>query len=255
MKKRAKRVLERHCRYSAAQEDIDYLLVRSSARRTMSIGIDEKGNVKVSVPYYCQEASIKTFLKEKEGWIVKGVETARKNQKHVDQKRFRHGNRFLYLGRMYPLEVLEGDVKRARVDFDQNKWVVTIPPGLNEKQTEETVKLKMLKWYRAQAEETLGGRIFHYSRIIGEEPAKIAIRTQKRMWGCCDYNTRVIHLNWQIIMSPLCVVDYVVVHELCHLIIPNHSRRFWSKVRKFMPDFDIHRKWLKNNHLEMALPL
>ena len=130
--------------------------------------------------------------------------------------------------------------------------MITVPRGLSESQRQEKIKEKIVKWYRAQAEEILGVRIFHYSRILGVEPKKIAIRTQKRLWGNCDYNTKTIHLNWQIILSPLKVIDYVIVHELCHLIVPDHSRRFWKKVADVMPDFKEYKKWLRVNAHEMA---
>jgi hypothetical protein len=89
---------------------------------------------------------------------------------------------------------------------------------------------------------------------MGVEPKKIAVRTQKRLWGCCDYHTQTIHLNWQIILSPIRVIDYVVVHELCHLTVPNHSKRFWKKVEKIIPDFKRHKQWLAVNHIDMVLP-
>ena len=111
----------------------------------------------------------------------------------------------------------------------------------------------MIQWYRRQAEEILGSRLFHYARLIGVEPKKIAVRTQKRLWGNCDYRTRTIHLNWQIVLAPLEVMDYVVVHELCHLIVPNHSKRFWQRVEKTMPDFKKHKQWLKDHAVDMVV--
>lgn len=233
---------------------IDYLLKRSSARRTISICIDEKGDVSVSAPMRASRKDIEQFIHQKSRWIVEKSFEAKKNQEYIFSKDYRDGQIFLFMGKPFPLRVTCGDVRRSRISFDESGWKVTLPMNLSRTEQKKRVKDKMLKWYRAQAEEVIGGRVFHYGRIMDLYPKRMAIRTQKRMWGCCDYNTQTIHFNWQIILSPLKVIDYVVVHEMCHLTIPNHSRRFWAKVKKFMPDFEEYRKWLKVNFLDMVLP-
>lgn len=241
--------------YRSKKGDLPYVLVRSNARRTSSIQIDESARVSIYVPYRTSQQYVDAFIREKFDWILKCVETARDNQKIIQQKKYEHGGRFLFLGKKYPLHVIESDVKRARIDFDGDQWKIVVPEDLDSQQRSELIRKKLIQWYRLQAEEILGGRIFHYSRIIGETPERIAIRSQKRMWGCCDYNKRLIHLNWQIILSPIKVIDYIVVHELCHLIHPNHSKRFWRKVESVMPEYEEYKHWLKVNHTEMMLPL
>jgi hypothetical protein len=74
------------------------------------------------------------------------------------------------------------------------------------------------------------------------------------MWGCCEKTRRIIHLNWQIIFAPRDVIDYVIVHELCHLKHSNHSPRFWAEVEKYLPDYRNHHKWLKDHCIDMSLP-
>ena len=180
---------------------------------------------------------------------------ARQIQAKLNSRQFADGHQFLFLGQKYPIQIHdEASIKRVRIEFDGESWQVKMPQHFDEVQREVKLREKMVQWFRSQAEEILGGRIFHYSRIMDIAPDKIAIRTQKRMWGCCDYNTKTIHLNWQIIFAPPRVVDYVVVHEMCHLFVPNHSKRFWKKVGKFMPDYDEARQWLKKHHYDLILP-
>jgi len=250
-----KRITKEACSIPTNEGEISYVLTRSSARRTLTITIGEKADVSVASPYNMKEREVFDFINEKARWITKKVKEARKNKAILDQKKFDHGKEFLFLGKKYKLSVFERNIKRGNISFNHLEgWFVTVPQKLSYKERRIKVKTKMLQWYRIQAKEILGGRIFSYSRIMGIEPKKIAVRSQKRLWGCCDYNTQTIHFNWQIILSPIKVVDYVVVHELCHLTIPNHSKRFWKKVEKFMPDFNCHKQWLKANHLDMALP-
>lgn len=250
-----KRISKTVCSVPTKEGEIPFVLARSSARRTLTITIDEKADVNVASPYHMKEREVFDFINEKARWITEKVREARKNKTILDQKEFDHGKQFLFLGKKYKLSIFERNIKRGNVSFNALEgWFVTVPQRLSCKERRSKVKEKMLQWYRVQAKEVLGGRIFHYSRLMGVEPKKIAVRTQKRLWGCCDYNTQTIRLNWQIILSPIKVVDYIVLHELCHLTIPNHSRRFWKKVEKFMPDFRSYKQWLKVNHLDMALP-
>ena len=253
--RRPKHIVKTAGSLKTREGDIPFILARSSGRRTLTIAVDEHAKVSVASPFAMKEREIHDFIHEKARWILARINEAEQNRNILSQKEFDDGHEFLFLGKKYKVRVNESDVKRSRIVFDVLiGWSVDIPKGLSPKESQAQVKQKMLQWYRAQAKEILGSRIFHYSRLIEVEPKKIAIRTQKRLWGCCDYNTQTIHLNWQIILSPFKVIDYVVVHELCHLIIPSHSRRFWKKVAKVMPDFERYRRWLKINHLDMVLP-
>ncbi len=235
--------------------DIPFVLARSLGRRTLTITVNEQAQVSIASPFAMRERDIYAFVHEKARWILAKVKDAQNNKDILSQREFAHGHEFLFLGKKYKVNVVRSDVKRSRITFDVlTGWSIAVPQGLSPEESQIQVKNKMLQWYRAQAKEILGGRIFYYSRLMGVEPKKIAIRTQKRLWGCCDFNTQTIHLNWQIILSPLKVIDYVVVHELCHLTVPSHSKRFWKKVEKFMPDFQGYRRWLKINHLDMLLP-
>ncbi len=253
--RRPKHIVKSTHALKTKEGEIPFLLSRSSGRRTLTIIVDEHAEVSVASPMRMKEKEIHDFIHEKARWILAKMREAKKDRDILSQKEFDHGHEFLFLGKKCKVSVNETDVKRSRISFNALiGWSIDIPKGLSREESQVQVKQRMLQWYRAQAKEILGGRIFHYSRLMGVEPKKIAIRTQKRLWGCCDYNAQTIHLNWQIILSPIKVIDYVIVHELCHLTIPSHSKRFWKKVGKFMPDFKQYRRWLKVNHLDMALP-
>lgn len=205
-------------------------------------------------PLAAQERRIFDFLRSKEQWILRKVREAENARAVLEQKRFENGHSFLFLGRKYPLEIFPDGGQRVRCDFDGTKWTVRVPADWDQEKRHKGIRDQMALWYQAQAKEILGGRLFHFARVLGVEPKEIAIRTQKRVWGNCDYRRQRIHLNWLIILAPREVVDYVVVHELCHLLVPNHSRRFWKKVEQILPDFKSRRKWLKEHFLDMTLP-
>ncbi len=252
--KRPKKITKEISFFRSSQGDLEFLLKRSSHRRTLTISIDEKANLSVSVPFSSKMKEIQMFMKEKEHWIITRVKQAKDIQSQLQSRDFIDGNNFLFMGEKCTLNVRSSSAKRAKIEFDGQRWLVSVPESLSEEKIKQLTKAKMIQWYRQQAQEVLGGRLFYYARIINVTPKTIAIRAHKRIWGNCDYNTQTIHLNWQIILAPMEVIDYVVVHELCHLIVPNHSKRFWNQVKKFYPQYLDAKAWLKKHHYDMVLP-
>ena len=240
--------------YTSSTGQIPYFLARSPRRKTITISIDPQAQVNVAAPYYLVHKEIERFIREKENWVIKNIHQINQRNEFIKKKRFEHGEEFLFLGEKYKLEVQETHLRKSQIVFDGSRWIMALPAGQSLKEYQYEIKERLIQWYRDQAKEILGGRIFHFSRILGIEPQKIVVKTQKRIWGSCDYRKKAIHLNWKIILSPLKVVDYVVVHELCHLLVPNHSKRFWQKVERVMPDYSRQRQWLRANAQEMVLP-
>ena len=209
----------------------------------------------MAVPYHCPEKEIYDFITQKVRWIFSKINEARQRQDIIQSKRFVDGREFLFLGQNFRLSVNEKeDIRQARIDFNGECWRVEIPFQTTNEAKERIVRAKMTQWYRQQAAQILEERTAHYSRLMELAPQKVAIRSFKRIWGNCDYHKKIIQFNWQLILSPLQVVDYVVVHELCHLVHPNHSRRFWKTVEGHMPDFRDHRRWLRSHSITMVLP-
>lgn len=233
---------------------ISFCLTRSSRRRSIMIRIEETAQISVVVPFYAKLEEIHQFIREKACWIQQKVEQTKVKQAFLKNKHFSTGQEFLFFGKRCKLEVIEKNINRSQIIFSKDRWSVSIPSQLSLSQRQEEVKGKIIQWYRTQAKEILGSRVFYYSRIIGIEPKEIVIRTQKRLWGCCHYYQKTISLNWQIVMTPIKVIDYVIIHELCHLTYPNHSSRFWKRVEKFMPDYREQKRWLKLNQLQLKLP-
>lgn len=254
MNKSLKKIEKTEHSYQSTLGAINYQLIRSNARRTSSISVDEQARVSVYVPFRTTQQYIETFIQDKLNWIDRCVQNAKRNQSIIHQKKFDEGGEFLFLGRKFPLCIVHKDIKRPDVNFDGAKWTVSLPNELNQIDRQQKIKEKLIEWYRLQAQEVVGGRIFHYSRVIGVEPKVIAVRSQKRIWGCCHYKKQQIHINWQIILAPVKVIDYVIVHELCHLVHPNHGQRFWKKVEKHMPEYKEHKKWLRLNQAELLIP-
>ncbi len=226
------------------QGQIEYVLNRSR-RRSLAIRINRQAQVSVHAPTALSMSYIERFLLSKSDWIIEKSRKVQKDLAYLNSRKFAEGQEFLFLGRKFKMEFSSSI--HQDVLFDGQKWVVRKSPA-------SFIREKMVEWYRGQAQEMLAGRVFHFARIMDVEPLKVVVRTQKHLWGSCHPFKKSIHLNWQIIMAPLRVVDYVIVHELAHLFVANHSKRFWKKVETIMPDYKKCRQWLKDNALDMMLP-
>lgn len=232
---------------------IFFHLKRSSRRKTLVISINEKAQVDVAAPLSLREKQIREFILGKSAWVCRKVSEIQKNPKRF--KRFEEGEEFLFLGNRYPLTHYDTNGKKDKVILDDGKLKVYSANGFLAEDKKEVVMNLLAVWYRQEAHEILAGRIFKLARVMEAAPQKITIRTQKRLWGSCHYHKRSINLNWQIVMAPIEVIDYVIVHELCHLIIPNHSKRFWKKVERFVPHYRECQQWLKHHSQEMRWAL
>ena len=232
---------------------IEYTLSRSSRRRTIGITVSERLQVRVAAPRHVLLNDIHNFILEKADWIINSLNDLRRQQAALPQRPFRDGSLFSFLGTEYPLGVQTADRKRPGIHFDGQQWQVILPAGTPDPSKAEVVKQQLIKWYRREAEEILGSRLFHFSRITGLTPKKIVVRTHRRIWGNCHHRTQTIHLNWQLVFFPPAVINYVIVHELCHLEIPNHSRKFWERVERILPDYRATRQWLKSNAARLVV--
>ncbi len=166
-------------------------------------------------------------------WILKKQNEVLKKGK-FKEKEFVDGEEFLYLGSKYILKI----IGCSKIELDKYLFFP--------KKYLKKAKVEITKWYKKEALNVFEERMKIYSKMTGWKYTSLTLSNAKRQWGVCD-NRRRIKLNWRLIMSPLEIIDYVVVHELAHIIQPNHSRKFWLNVESVIPNYKLKRKWLKDN--------
>ncbi len=230
--------------------NISYALRRSSRRRTMEISITPTADARVTAPRFVPLETIERFIHSRAEWIIQKVTQKQSEIEKFGRRQYETGDDFLFMGKPYPLIVDRSANCSTKLKFSGQEWLVRANPATSQ----AMIKKRLISWYRKEAGEIFGSRVFHYSRLMDLTPQKITVKTQKRLWGSCNPQGKSINLNWVLVMAPLSVIDYVVVHELCHLEVPNHSSRFWKKVVKFMPDYQQQEQWLKVHSSEMHLP-
>jgi len=246
--------IQQFCEIETSAGRFSYFLRRSRRRRTLEISIRDNADIVVSAPSAMAERRIRDFIRQRDGWIARHLKRAREERRRVPPKHYVSGETFYFLGKKYPLIVVMADRSLSRIAFNGAGWTIRIPRLHGETERRRAVRKKLISWYQKEAKEILGGRVFHYARMMHLDPLTIGIRGQKRIWGSCHVRRRSIQLNWQLIQAPMDAIDYVVVHELSHLMAPDHSKHFWRQVARILPDYKKRQQWIKDNRRALRLP-
>ena len=227
---------------SAIPEEVLGLRVEvvRSIRRTAALHIIGS-DLQIRVPEHVGDERVAEFLKRKRPWIRSKVAEISLLPPHRT-KELVSGESFPYLGRNYRLKIQEGH--QVGVCLSGGYLRATIRP--NDYGEHQTLRIQqyLQNWYRSRALERLQDKTHRYAQQIGVSPAGVSVRNFRSRWGSCDKQGQVV-FNWNIIKAPHSVVDYVVIHELCHLMHPNHSKDFWQLVGHHDTTYAEHRQWLK----------
>ncbi|AGK96859.1 M48 family metallopeptidase [Clostridium pasteurianum] len=230
-----------------AGKEIEFQVVFSK-RKTMEISIAPSGDIKVRAPLEIPKAVIRERVMEKAPWIVKKLYQF----KHIKNKplirEFINGEVFMYLGMDYQLQIdIKSHINKAKVNLFNDKIIVTI-----NNENKENTKKAMELWYREKAKEEIDQRINLYQKFFNIVPLEVKVKEQKKRWGSCTYKNSLL-FNWRCVMAKSEVLDYIVVHEMCHMVHKNHSREYWNAVASILPDYKQRDQWLKNNGIKMDL--
>jgi predicted metal-dependent hydrolase len=212
---------------------------RTDRSKSATIKVEE-GVVVVVVPRTLTQVRIKKLLDDKKLWIKQKI-ALHPQMQVTTEKQYVSGEAFSYLGRNYRLKVNEGELTPIKLVHGS----LTISAPKDESQ-HQMIKYALTIWYRRRAELKLREKLLRYSPIVGVETNGYKIKSFQSRWGSCTPRGRV-DFNWKIIMAPNRVVDYVVVHELCHLKQHDHSPQFWKLVESIMPDYAESKEWLRVN--------
>ncbi len=212
-----------------------------SKRRTVSLEITRDARLVVRAPEAVPWKYIEEFVLRKQSWITDKQRFVRERYYHVRPKAFIDGEEFLYLGDAYRLSITEEGEQLLLLDREFH-LPRAYRPG---------ARTVFVNWYKQQAYLKIKERVDWYAGLFGLTYNKFSITHAQRLWGSCSARNN-LHFSWRLVMAPLHVVDYVVIHELAHLKEKNHSKKFWDKVSTMLPDYKKSLTWLKENeHLFM----
>ena len=239
---------------------MNYRLIRSK-RKSISLQV-KAGQVIVRAPVSVAKSIIDGFVQQKSAWLTATLD--KQSMLTQDACNFVAGDHVLYLGKPRLIQV--NFSKKSAVDVyaedgtsTNNKILISLSERMQVKCQSEAEKAKLVKkqlerFFKAQAQALFNQRVEHWCQVTQLFPKHLNIRQYKARWGSCNSRGE-ISLNYLLIMAPVWVIDYVIVHELCHLKYLNHSAQFWQLVGKYYPDFKKAKHWFKDNQSKLVWQL
>jgi predicted metal-dependent hydrolase len=219
-------------------KDIDYTLVRSQ-RKTASIVVERDGHVTVRAPDELDIEQIQTVLEKKRYWIYKNqAEWADLNAAHVARE-YVNGESFLYLGRHYRLKW----VSEQNVPLKLKGGYFLLRKDAKTQQAPQEV---FKTYYREKGRGTIPERVIRYAGQLGVTVGDVRVMELQNRWASCSAQGN-LNFHWKCMLAPIKILDYIVVHELAHLLVPDHSPAFWNEVDKLMPDYRERQEWLRRH--------
>ena len=224
---------------------VGYEVIRSR-RSTADIIIERDGRVVVRAPDWADDDQVANIVESKNYWIYQGLAEWRDLNATRVLREYKNGEGFLYLGRGYRL-LLVSD-QEAPLQLKNGRF--TLRRDLVEQGDIEVAKAAFRDFYTAKGRERLGSRVSYYAPKVGVEPFGVAVKELGHRWASCSASGK-LSFHWKCMMAPQTIIDYIVVHELCHFHHRDHTDAFWNEVDKVLPDFRERKEWLRRNGAEL----
>ncbi|MCA1058898.1 M48 family metallopeptidase [Rossellomorea aquimaris] len=234
-------------KHSYSGETIHFEL-KYKNRKSIGVYVDGYGNLEVHAPKGTQEESVFEFLEGHWDKIIQKSKEVKGRLNGPQIKSYQHGEPFLYLGKSFPIEVHHSpEITQDYVTF--NNEILNIQVKVIE---DERIKQALKRFYYKQCKSIVEKSISSHQQHFKTKPRSVRISDSRTTWGTCD-GRRQLTFNWKLAMSPLEVIDYVVVHEMCHMVHLNHDRSFWRLVGKIVPDYKEKERWLADSSWKMTV--
>ena len=216
--------------------NLSYTIVRSAARKKLSITVERDSTIVVKAPQGATDEAIERAVQSKRQWLFEKLHHTPKYQAipHAPGKEIVNGESTLYLGREYRIALVQAET--IQVTLDREFEIAFQHPAQG--------RQALRDWYWLQAQDVVLPRVARFARELGVTVPGAAIVDDGLRWGSCTPKSH-IRLNWRLIKAPMAVIDYVVVHELAHLLEANHTPDFWNIVRAKVPGAEKSKAWLK----------
>ena len=222
-------------------KDISYEVVRSR-RSTADIVVERNGKIVVRAPATLPDERIEDIVEAKRYWIYKTLAEWRDLNATRVLREYRNGEGFLYLGRSYRL-LLVADQEEP-VDLKDGRFCLR--RDFVDRGDVAAAQAAFRHYYVLRGQERIAQRVKYYAPKVGTKPYGMDVRELGYRWASCSPNGKLA-FNWKCMMAPPKIIDYIVVHELCHMHQDDHTDAFWNEVDKILPDYEERKEWLRKN--------
>ncbi|MBX7141820.1 MAG: M48 family metallopeptidase [Chitinophagales bacterium] len=215
--------------------NLDYKIVYSD-RKTLDISVQRDRSIVVRAPLGADESKIHAAIEKKRMWLFEKTHHPQKYKVGIYPKEFVSGESIMFLGKLYKLSVEKTDFKGVKFD---NRFEIS-------KSSQPNASAIFKEWYKQQAEEKIIPKVEYFATHLGVRFKNIKVLDLKYRWGSCTPKDN-LNFNWRLVKAPMYVIDYIIVHELVHLLEVGHTDRFWNIVKTQVPKFNKAKEWLKEN--------
>lgn len=226
----------------------EYMLRTSARARRVRLVVQPGGALEVVAPHSATLARVEAALREHETWIIRTRARLSAATPPAELEPLTEGRALPCAGRELRLSMRMGaPTGRVQARLVDAQLTLTLP-----REDEALARATLERWYRRHAQTVFAERLAHWNVHYGYTWTRVVIKEQKTRWGSCS-RRGALNFNWRLMLAPLPVLDYVVIHELCHLKEPNHGPRFWALVARTCPDYRERRDWLRHHGHELRL--
>jgi len=226
---------------------VDYRLIYSSRLKTIELVIGLNSGFTVKAPDSMSKEEVATNLKRKKKWIVNNLDKMNEVIRNETRKEFVSGEKFLYKGKHYRLKVAKVDEEIVPfLTFTHSKFIAHVPASVPEFDYPRIIQPLFIEFYHEKAEKIINQRTEKYLLYFEVKPSLLKIKSLKNKWGNCSARNQ-LRFNWRVAMAKMSIIDYIIVHELCHIKHKDHSKTFWNDIQKILPDYEERKEWLRIN--------
>lgn len=223
------------------KDDISYQVIRSR-RATADIVIERDGSIVVRAPETIPDERIEDMVEAKRLWIYKNLAEWRDLNATRVLREYKNGEGFLYLGRSYRLLLAAEQTEPLLLKNGR----FSLRRDLVDAGSIEAAQTAFRDYYIARGQDRIRQRVAYYAPKVGVDPRDISVRELGNRWASCSPNGNLA-FHWKCMMAPQTIIDYIVVHELCHFHHLDHTDAFWNEVDKVIPKYSERKEWLRVN--------
>lgn len=216
-------------------------IIKSKNRKTIKMEVSFDGIITLRVPEYTTNDDIVEFLEYNYNWLKNTLNKV--SNQPVFVHKYQENENFMFLGKMYLLHISDNDFPKFK--FDGNQFIIS-------NKVSSVAQKYFEVFYRTKAKTIIKSRVVDIANKLNIKFNNLRITSANERWGSCSSQGNV-NFSWRLIMASPSAIDYVIIHEFCHLFEFNHSPKFWKLVEKIMPDYKINKKWLAENSKYMVL--
>jgi predicted metal-dependent hydrolase len=231
---------------------IEYTVRASNRAKRISLRVHGEKGVEVVYPTNMKRPKARKFLRENTDWLLKTLHKMENKKSSVHHRQYKQGETFPYMGENITLNLIKKTHGTTMtIQLTEDMLDISLPPEIELSDT-DAIQYAVESFYRRQAKGYITNRTIEIADKLSFKFNRIFIKNQKTRWGSCSSNNN-LNFNLRLMMASSEAIDYIIIHELCHLTHMNHSKQFWSLVGKHCPEYKHWDKWFKENSQFLVL--